>query len=207
MYILDLVREKSQGFILSYEDIQFSENELNNLKIISYNKKNLETNLNIAFKELNNLLLHTPNYDTYVIHLIRLAEELETSFNLNQIKKFVLITTPLERFGSCSYSYIWAIRYLIFNKFYESNFWEQIYLTTNERCKYLAKLAIASQKDKTLNELFLRELVADHDSKKILIDIKALNLADDNFVLAFLDNIKKDNLDLYQKIMRDFAND
>lgn len=205
MYILGFIHQKAKKSIICYDDLNVSKFELDEIKIKSYNKQLLEKNLNIAFKEINEIIKtkNLPNYDTYLSYLIFIYDECDVKINLNLVKDFIELVNYIEKIGICSYTYVWLLKYLVYHKYSNIDFWEKIYLTTNKVCQYICKLGIANCDKSFLTDEVIIKLLWENNSKCVLHDLKTLNVTDETHIVNLLDKIKQENGDLYQKIKND----
>lgn len=209
MYIFNFIQTKIKNQIICYDDIKIDQNEFDELRIKSYNKEILEKNLNIAFKEINNLIKSKklPNYDGYFCYLLQIYDDCNIKINLNNIKQLIEIITYIEKIGKPSHSYVWLLKYLVYHKYNDVDFWEKIYITTNKTCQYICKLGLSNCSKSLLTDEEIINLLSENNSKCVLHDLKSLNISDEKRIVNLLDKIKQENGDLYQKIKNEHENE
>jgi len=213
MNILNLLHSKTKYKILSNDDIDFSESELDKIKSFYLLSSKIEINLNKTLKEIIKNIKIIPNYDSYICHLIRLYEEFEVNCNPNLIKEFIEIVSPIERIGITSFSYIWAIKYLVidipnqnknnlveFDHCTDANFWQKLSGIVNVKLKYLCQFALMKHAKISISFEQLKRILQENNSNIVLHDLKSLNVADDLFINNLLESIKLEDGDLWAKI-------
>ena len=210
MYIFDFIKQKIQSnIIICFDDIDIDQNQIDDLKFKSYNRQLLEKNLNVVFKEINSLvkLKKLPNYDSYFCYLLYIYDECDIKININNITEFIQNVSQIESVGIVSYSYTWLLKYLVYHKYNDIDFWEKIYITTHKVCKYICKLGISNCNKSFLTDEEIIKLLQENNSKCVLHDLKSLNITDEKYIITLLDKIKQEHGELYQKIKNDHENE
>lgn len=183
MTLLSIIHSKLKKIgIVNYDDEIFSQEELDQYVVTCHNRKNLNRNLNLEFKQF--LLLYKkfpdPKHDSVITCFIYIYEHYDLEIPIELVKNYLFEFSTIESIGDPSFSYVFLLKYLIRNATYtDKDVFIELVSRINSKIKYLCEIGILKlcSDDKNIHsKIYDIMLDRDNDAVAVLKSVSELEL-------------------------------